>query len=127
MRRLPSELLKTAPTSRVGSLRARAQAVCQSWRGLLLLLFIALLFCEASWLAYLAATEADIVHYECYGLTFWLGGHGANLLPAGLCSFLHNSTPQPLHMLPQEYPPLTVLLFSLPLLFPLPNYALVFE
>ncbi|MGH2510142.1 MAG: glycosyltransferase 87 family protein, partial [Ktedonobacteraceae bacterium] len=49
------------------------------------------------------------------------------LLPQAQCAFLHITTPQPaFHMLPQEYPPLTLLAFSLPLLAPLPYYALVF-
>lgn len=120
------ELLKATEKPRAANLLARVQTIYQSWRWLLLLLFAALILCEISWLAYLAATEADIVHYECYGLTFWLGSHGANLLPAGLCSFIQHPTPQPLRMLPEEYPPLTILPFSLPLLFPLPDYAFIF-
>ncbi|MGH2480442.1 MAG: hypothetical protein ACRDHW_12375, partial [Ktedonobacteraceae bacterium] len=94
-------------------------------RWLLLLLFLIALFCETGWLVSLAPT--DIVHYECYGLTFWLGSHATTLLPPAQCAFLHITTPQTaLHMLPQEYPPLTLLLFSLPLLVPLPYYALAF-
>ncbi len=93
----------------------------------LLLVLAALIFCEVAWLTFLTPGEADLAHYECYGLTFWLGSHGATLLPQTYCSFLHITTPLPaLHMLPQEYPPLTLLLFSLPLLAPLPYYALVF-
>ncbi|HEX4714682.1 MAG TPA: glycosyltransferase family 87 protein [Ktedonobacteraceae bacterium] len=96
---------------------------------LLLLLLAAVLFCEAAWLAFLTPTEADIVHYECYGLTFWLGSHGAALLPQAQCAFIfqHISPFQPaLHLLPLEYPSLTLLPFSLPLLIPLPYYALSF-
>ncbi|HET8846952.1 MAG TPA: hypothetical protein VFN35_36145 [Ktedonobacteraceae bacterium] len=69
----------------------------------------------------------DIARYECYGLAFWRGSQGIALLPSTQCSFLLSSAPFPaLHALPQEYPPLTVLLFSLPLLTPLPYYALIF-
>lgn len=98
------------------------------WRILLLLLLIVAVFCETVWLVALTAKEADLVHYQCYGLAFWLGSHGAGAsLPPAECAFLISSTPQPaFHMLPVEYPPLTVLLFSLPLLAPLPAYALVF-
>lgn len=99
------------------------------WRWPLLLLLLALIIYETAWLAFLSAGEADLAHYECYGLTFWLGSHGASLLPQTSCSFLWQTTPQPqppLHMLPQEYPPLTILLFSLPLLAPLPYYSFVF-
>lgn len=74
------------------------------------------------WLA-----PSDVARYECYSLTFWLGSHGTTLLPQVQCAFLHITTPQPpFHMLPLEYPPLTVLLFSLPLLAPLPYYTLIF-
>ena len=97
------------------------------WRRPLLLALLALLFCEAAWLTFLTPGEADLAHYECYGLTFWLGSHGASLLPQAYCSFLHITAPQSaFHMLPQEYPPLTIVLFSLPLLAPLPYYALTF-
>lgn len=98
---------------------------------LLLLLAIAVFF-EAAWLVYLTPTEADLIHYECYGLTFWLGSHGASLLPPANCAFLFPPSSQPmvpqpaLHMLPLEYPPLTILPFSLPLLAPLPYYSLGF-
>ncbi len=93
----------------------------------LLPLLLAALFCEAAWLVYLTPTEADLAHYECYSLTFWLGSHGATLLPQAQCAFLSISTPQPpLHMLPLEYPPSTILPFSLPLLAPLPYYPLGF-
>lgn len=94
--------------------------------GVFLWLFLAVVVLEMAWLAYLTQDEADLVHYMCYGLTFWLGGHGADLLPRSYCAFLQPGLSQPLHMLPQEYPPLTVLLFSLPLLAPLPYYAFVF-
>src|SRR6185312_7007270 len=99
------------------------------WRWPLLLLLLAVIIYETAWLAFLSTGEADLAHYECYGLTFWLGSHGASLLPQTSCSFLWQTTPRPqppLHMLPQEYPPLTILLFSLPLLAPLPYYTFVF-
>src|ERR1043165_3639315 len=90
-----------------------------------LFLIAVFLVCEIAWLVSLAPT--DIARYECYGLAFWRGSQGIALLPSTQCSFLLSSTPFPaLHALPQEYPPLTVLLFSLPLLTPLPYYALIF-
>jgi hypothetical protein len=99
---------------------------------LLFLLLATAVFFEAAWLVYLTPTEADLIHYECYGLTFWLGSHGASLLPPANCAFLFSPSSQPavsqpaLHMLPLEYPPLTILPFSLPLLVPLPYYSLAF-
>ncbi len=109
-----------------------AQLNKSRWRWSLLCALLALLFCEAAWLTFLTPGEGDLVHYACYGLTFWLGSHGASLLPQAYCSFLQPNPSQPitfqpaLHMLPLEYPPLTILLFSLPLLAPLPYYAFVF-
>ncbi len=99
---------------------------------LLVLLGIAI-FCEAAWLVFLTPNEADLLHYECYGVTFWLGSHGSALLPHDACAYLFQgvptpppTSPLPFHMLPIEYPPLTILPFSLPLLAPLPYYALAF-
>lgn len=114
-------------TGNQSKLLVRLRLLGYRWRWPLLLVLLALLFCEAAWLTFLTAGEADIMHYECYGLTFWLGSHGTTLLPQSACSFLRITAPQPaLHMLPAEYPPLTILLFSLPLLAPLPYYAFVF-
>jgi hypothetical protein len=94
-------------------------------RLLLLLLLGIALFCEAAWLVSVAPT--DVTRYECYSLTFWLGSYGTTLLPQTQCTFLHITTPiPPFHMLPLEYPPLTILIFSLPLLAPLPYYTLSF-
>jgi hypothetical protein len=91
----------------------------------LFLLLCGMIFCETAWLAALAPT--DVTHYECYGLVFWLGSHATTLLPQTQCAFLSNTAPQTMfHALPLEYPPLTVLLFSLPLLAPLAYYALSF-
>lgn len=88
-------------------------------------LLLVALFCEAGWLVSLAPT--DLTHYECYGLTFWLGSHGTSLVPQAQCLFLKITTPSPaFHMLPLEYPPLTILIFSLPLLAPLAYYPLFF-
>ena len=110
----------------------RLRRFLKKWRLLLLLLLIAAIFCEVVWLVSITPNEADVTHYECYGLTFWLGSRGANLLPPANCAFLFpppplQAVPQPaFHMLPLEYPPLTILLFSLPLLAPLSAYALIF-
>jgi glycosyl transferase family 87 len=85
-----------------------------------------LMFCIASWQFFWLNT--DPARYQCYALTFWLGGGGAQLPPATQCSFLHISTvvQPPFHMLPLEYPPLTLALFSLALFAPLLYYQLVF-
>lgn len=84
------------------------------------------LLCGASWQIFLA--KNDPARYQCYALTFWFGSRAINHLPADQCSFLLPlSGPQlPFHMLPIEYPPLTLLVFSLPLLAPVPYYQLAF-
>ncbi len=88
----------------------------------LVLLF---LFFEAAWLVFLAPT--DVARYQCYASSFWFGGQTSTLLPQAQCSFLHlKPTQPPFQLLPLEYPPFTLVLFSLPLLVPLPYYTLTF-
>ncbi|MGZ3627027.1 MAG: hypothetical protein ACXVDN_05085 [Ktedonobacteraceae bacterium] len=72
--------------------------------------------------------NTDPARYQCYALTYWLGSNGVHLLPTSQCSFLHISTivQPPMHMLPLEYPPLTLVIFSLPLFAPLSYYQLFF-
>jgi hypothetical protein len=83
------------------------------------------MFCSASWQVFLL--NNDSARYQCYALTFWFGSNATALLPSEQCAFLHTARVSgPLHMLPLEYPPLTLLLFSLALLAPLPYYQLAF-
>ncbi len=83
------------------------------------------MFCGASWQIFLPKT--DPARYQCYALTFWLGSNATKLLPSTQCSFLALSSMQPaFHMLPKEYPALTILPFSLALLAPLAYYQLFF-
>lgn len=83
------------------------------------------MFCGASWQIFWSTT--DPARYQCYALSFWLGSNAAKLLPSLQCTFLGLSTPQPpFHILPLEYPPLTLLPFSLALLLPLAYYQLAF-
>ncbi len=85
-----------------------------------------LMFCGASWQIFWPSTDA--ARYQCYALVFWLGSSGTQILPISQCAFLHASTLNlaPFHTLPFEYPPLTLVLFSLSLLAPIPFYQLVF-
>jgi hypothetical protein len=86
-----------------------------------------LMFCGASWQIFWVHTDA--ARYQCYALTFWLGNNGRDLLPASQCSFLPippAAIQSPFHMLPLEYPPLTLVLFSLALFAPLAYYQFVF-
>ncbi len=83
------------------------------------------IFIGSSWQVFLPTT--DPARYQCYALTFWFGSNATSLLPAGQCDFLQTiiTHPQPpFHMLPIEYPPLTLLPFSLALLAPLHYYQL---
>ena len=125
-RPLTARVERPAPGERLSRLLKR-------WRFPLLVLLGIALFCEAAWLVFLTPNEADLLHYECYGVTFWQGSQGTALLPHDACSYLFQgvptpppTSPLPFHMLPIEYPPLTILPFSLPLLAPLPFYALAF-
>src|SRR5437763_10087154 len=70
----------------------------------------------------------DPARYQCYALTYWMGSTPTQLLPTAQCSFLHISTTvqPPLHMLPLEYPPLALAIFSLPIFAPLSYYQLLF-
>src|SRR5437763_11142853 len=72
--------------------------------------------------------NTDVARYQCYALTFWLGGHATNLLPPAQCAFLPASAlaQPPLHLLPIEYPPLTLGLFSPGFFAPLPYYQAIF-
>jgi hypothetical protein len=83
------------------------------------------MFCGVSWQIFLPKT--DPARYQCYALTFWLGGNATHLLPSAQCNFLAlSSTQSAFHMLPLEYPPLTLIPFSLALLTPLAYYQLSF-
>lgn len=83
------------------------------------------IFCGSSWQIFLPTT--DPARYQCYALTFWLGSNATHLLPPSQCAFLHiEGTQPPFRMLPLEYPPLTLLPFSLALLAPLLYYQMAF-
>ena len=91
------------------------------------IIFVAILmFCGASWQIFWSYTDA--ARYQCYALVFWLGGSATKLLPSTQCFFLNSSafTAAPFHTLPLEYPPLTLAIFSLSLLAPIPYYQLLF-
>ncbi len=85
-----------------------------------------LMFFAASWQMFEMSTDA--ARYQCYALTFWLGGSALKLLPASQCEFfpLDTLTQPPFHILPLEYPPLAILPFSLGLFGPLAYYQVLF-
>lgn len=88
-----------------------------------------LLFCGASWQIF--STNTDAARYQCYALTFWQGSAGTHLLPVAQCRFLDqfgvpNTGVAPFHILPFEYPPLTLGIFSLALVAPLLYYQVAF-
>ena len=85
-----------------------------------------LMFYGASWQMFEMSTDA--ARYQCYALTFWLGGDALKLLPASQCRFfpLGILTQPPFHTLPLEYPPLAILPFSLGLFAPLAYYQVLF-
>jgi hypothetical protein len=90
---------------------------------------VGLLFCGASWQIFWIHTDA--ARYQCYALAFWQGSQGIHLLPENQCAFLYQfgvarSNVPPFHILPFEYPPLTLTLFSPALVVPLIFYQIAF-
>ena len=77
-------------------------------------------------------TTSDVARYECYAVVFWQGVPGLNALPFnqfGQCAFLadvNNGSLQQFHTLPQEYPFLSLLPFSLVFTAPLAWYQITF-
>src|SRR5438270_5538007 len=94
----------------------------------------------------------DATRYQCYAVAFWHGTPGLSALPQKQCAFLSattssalaqklqdrgiphflvnlvaaQSTSQPLHALPPEYPLLTLVPFSLALVVPAAWYQVAF-
>ena len=91
-----------------------------------LIFAVILMFCGASWQLFWLHTDA--ARYQCYAVTFWMGGSGTAYLPHVQCLFLPSSAfaQPPLHALPVEYPPLTLIIFSLGLFAPLAYYQVLF-
>jgi hypothetical protein len=88
---------------------------------------VILLFLGSSWEYFLA--HAAVARYACYALTFWRGGGGVKLYPPlAHCDFFPAATLAlpPFHALPFEYPPLSLVLFSLALFAPLHYYTVAF-
>jgi hypothetical protein len=90
---------------------------------------VILLFCGASWQIFWVHT--DVARYQCYTLTFWQGSQGTHLLPPNQCAFLYElgmprGNVPAFHILPFEYPPLTLVIFSLALAAPLLYYQIAF-
>jgi hypothetical protein len=88
---------------------------------------IILLFWGDSWEYFLV--HAPVTRYACYALTFWLGGSAVHLYPpVAHCNFLPSATYTlpPFHALPLEYPPFSLVLYSLALFAPLPYYTIAF-
>ncbi len=90
---------------------------------------ILLLFCGVS--QQISQSVSDTLRYQCYAQLFWHGSPGVHALPGIQCFFLANfhlpaNGIAPFQLLPLEYPPFTLSLFSLPMLAPLPYYQLVF-
>jgi hypothetical protein len=65
-----------------------------------------------------------MARYECYDTTFWRGAQVFHLLPVNQCQFM--SQLSQFHSFPIEYPPFTLVIFSLPLLLPQLPYTTKF-
>ena len=91
-----------------------------------IIVVVILMFMGASW--QFTWLHTDAARYQCYSLTFWLGGGATKLLPGVQCAYLPHSSlaAAPFHALPLEYPPLTLLVFAPALLAPLTYYQMAF-
>ena len=91
-----------------------------------IIVVVILMFMGASW--QFTWLHTDAARYQCYSLTFWLGGGAAKLLPGVQCAYLPHSSliAPPFHALPLEYPPLTLLIFTPALFAPLVYYQMTF-
>jgi len=68
--------------------------------------------------------NVDVLHYQCYATVFWFGAKTSQLLQAPQCRFILPFSQ--FHTLPLEYPPLTLVIFSPPLLAPERAYPVMF-
>ena len=94
----------------------------------------------------------DVTRYQCYATVFWQGRAGLSALPADQCAFLATDettslvqslqkrhvpsslirlvqaqdSPAPLHVLPPEYPLLTLVPFTVSLIVPVQWYQIAF-
>ena len=68
--------------------------------------------------------NVDVLYYQCYATVFWFGAKTSQLLQASQCRFILPFSQ--FHTLPLEYPPLTLAIFSPPLLAPERAYPVVF-
>jgi hypothetical protein len=66
----------------------------------------------------------QLMHYGCYAKAFWYGPDILNQPDGTLCKFI----PQIIQFrtFPLEYPPFSLILFSIPLLFPFLTYPIAF-
>lgn len=70
-------------------------------------------------LATAATNTQDVVEYHCYALDFWQGAKVANTALGAPCSAsIPDLAARPFQELPREYGPLSLVVFSLPLIAP---------
>lgn len=129
----PIDLPVQAPSRPVVRLVQSIWQTIQARRGVMaylpFIVAITLLFYGVS--QQIFQTFTDALRYQCYARLFWHGSQGIQHLPDIQCSFLSdfhmpaNGIP-PFHILPFEYPPFTLSIFSLPLVLPLPYYQIAF-
>jgi hypothetical protein len=94
------------------------------WASLPFLLVIAAILSSQYWTLFLSTS--DIARYQCYALYYWYGEGALRLLPLHQCAFAGPPPAVPYSFYPFEYPPLTLLVFLLPLFFSIQRYPLVF-
>jgi hypothetical protein len=119
-------LSKTRRGSRQGSGNVFLSKVIyarKGFRAYLPLIIAAVLLLVAALVEALIVNE-DVLDYQCYAAAFWYGTRSTQILPLAQCQFLLKFAP--FHTFPLEYPPLTLAIFSLPLIGPVSSYPLLF-
>ena len=153
MFKLGNENVDKASTTREPNNEVKV-SVKRKWKYLLeiciVLMMCGLLFYAVYYQVFRPRTDAG--KYQCYALVFWKGAHAIDALPLEQCAFLKNysptsiiesmksygvpagimnlalsqSTSEPFHMLPYEYPLLSIVPFSLGLIAPTAWYQVAF-
>lgn len=92
-------------------------------RAYLPFLFVAgVLSLAAYWQASLPTN--DVYHYQCYATAFWTGDRASPQLGTNRCTYMDQFVQ--FHTFPPEYPPFSLIYFSLPLLLPWASYPFAF-
>jgi hypothetical protein len=122
--------LEVLPRSRLRSHQARGinpiDQIISARKGFIayIPLIIAIILLLAAAVVDAFFINRDVLAYQCYATVFWFGAKISQLLPVSQCQFISQYIQ--FHTFPLEYPPLTLAIFSPPLLMPVLAYPLAF-